>query len=57
MSVENAKATPDEYREQLAAYRAARAKAQRDLEAAQKDLLLLLTPDQEALLVTLRCLD
>jgi hypothetical protein len=53
-----AQAAPaDELRERVATYRLLRQKAQRELEAAQKDLLLLLTAEQEAVLVSLRLLD
>ena len=55
--VGNEQSTPDEVRERLAAFRMVRKKAQHELDAAQKDLLLLLTPDQEAVLVILRYLD
>ena len=55
--VGNEQSTPDEIRERLTAFRMVRKKAQCELDAAQKDLLLLLTPDQEAMLVSLRYLD
>jgi len=50
--------TPDEeIRKRVAALRSQRQKARADLDAAQKDLLLLLTADQEAVLVSLGYLD
>jgi Spy/CpxP family protein refolding chaperone len=42
-----------EVKEKVAAVRKARQKARGDVEAAQKDLLLMLTADQEAMLVSL----
>jgi septal ring factor EnvC (AmiA/AmiB activator) len=53
----DAKTTPDQIKEKVAAVRAARQKARAELEAAQKDLLELLTSDQEAVLVSLGFLD
>ena len=55
--LDDPKASPDEIREKLAALRKAREKAKADLEAAQKDLLELLTAYQEAVLVNLGYLD
>jgi Spy/CpxP family protein refolding chaperone len=46
-----------EVKEKVAAVRKARQKARADLEAAQKDLLRLLTAEQEAVLVSLGYLD
>jgi hypothetical protein len=54
----NATETSDEeIREKLAAVRAARARAARDLAAAQSELTPFLTPDQLAILVVLDYLD
>lgn len=49
--------TPEQIQEKVAAVRTARRKAQDDLAAAQKDLLLLLTPRQEAVLIGLGYLE
>ncbi|MGA2496379.1 MAG: hypothetical protein ABSH20_01475 [Tepidisphaeraceae bacterium] len=57
VAIGNEQSTPDEIRERLTAFRMVRKKAQCELDAAQKDLLLLLIPDQEAVLVSLRYLD
>jgi hypothetical protein len=43
--------TPDQLKERLAIVRDARAKTQADVEAARRELLLILTTDQEAALV------
>jgi hypothetical protein len=51
------KTTADEIQDKVAALRNARQKAKADLDAAQKDLLELLTADQEAILVSLGYLD
>jgi hypothetical protein len=51
------KTSPEELKAKVSAVRAARAKAQTDLDAAQKDLRLLLTPEQEAVLVAQGYLD
>jgi hypothetical protein len=51
------KTTPEQLKEKLAAVRAARQKARADLAAARKDLLELLTGDQEAVLVGLGVLE
>ena len=48
---------PAEVKAKLAAVRSVRQKARRDLDAAQKDLLPLLTTDQEAVLVAQGILD
>jgi Spy/CpxP family protein refolding chaperone len=56
-SVTDAKSTPAQLQEKIAAVRKARQQAQADLAAAQKQLLELLTPDQEAVLVSLGYLD
>ena len=50
--VENKSSTPEECSQKLAAYRAAREKAKGDVMAAQKELKELLTPKQEAILVS-----
>jgi Spy/CpxP family protein refolding chaperone len=47
------KHSPAEVKEKVAAVRKARQKARGDLDAAQKDLLLMLTAEQEAVLVSL----
>ncbi|MHB1035422.1 MAG: hypothetical protein ACYC35_14215 [Pirellulales bacterium] len=51
------KSSPEQIREKVAAVRAARKKAMAKLEAAQKELLELLAPDQEAAMVGLGYLD
>ncbi|HEX5273442.1 MAG TPA: hypothetical protein VFW33_23255 [Gemmataceae bacterium] len=51
------KHTADEVKEKVAAVRKARQKVRTDLEAAQKDLLKLLAPEQEATLVSLGYID
>jgi len=51
------KTTPQELQEKVAQVRAARERARRDLATAQKDLLELLTVDQEATLVSLGYID
>jgi hypothetical protein len=50
-------ATTEQIKVKAAAVRAAREKAKADAAAAQKDLLQLLTPDQEAILVALGTID
>jgi len=49
--------TPEQLQEKIGAVRGARQKAKAELAAARKDLLELLTPDQEAVLVSLDYLD
>jgi hypothetical protein len=49
--------TSEQLMEKLGAVRSAREKAKAELAAARKDLLELLTPDQEAILVSLNYLD
>jgi hypothetical protein len=49
--------TSEQLREKMTAVRSARQKAKVDLAAARKDLLQMLTLDQEATLVSLDCLD
>lgn len=51
------KTSAEQLQEKVAAVRAARHKARAELEAARKDLLALLTSDQEAVLVSLGLLD
>jgi Spy/CpxP family protein refolding chaperone len=51
--LDNAAAAPEQIAQKLAALRDARAKAQSDLTAAQKDLSGVLTARQEAIMVTL----
>ena len=53
----DAKTSADELKKKVAAVRIARQKARDKLEAAKKELLELLAPDQEAVLVGLGCLD
>lgn len=55
--VQDKDAKPDQIKTALEAYRAARAKARESLEAAQKELKELLTPRQEAVLVSNGMLD
>jgi hypothetical protein len=55
--LENKDASADQINEKLGALRAARKQAQADLEAAQKDLKEVLTPRQEAVLVSRSMLD
>jgi len=50
-------AIPEQIKEKAAAVRITRQKAKAELVAAQKDLLPLLTQDQEAILVVLGYLD
>jgi outer membrane murein-binding lipoprotein Lpp len=50
-------ATSEQFKEKTAAVRSARQKAKTELAAARKDLLQLLTLDQEAMLVSLGYLD
>jgi hypothetical protein len=50
-------ATSEQLKEKITAVRNARLKAKAELAAARKDLLELLTLDQEAMLVSLDCLD
>ncbi len=49
--------TSEQLKEKIGAVRDARLKAKTELAAARKDLLELLTPDQEAILVSLNYLD
>lgn len=56
-SAGDAKSTPEGLREKIAAVRSARAKAQGELRAAQEELLQLVTPTQEAVLISLGYLD
>ena len=49
--------SPKQLNEKVAAVRAARKKAREKLEAVQKELLLLITADQEAVLVRLGYVD
>ena len=51
------KASPDELKKKVAAVRTARQKARNNFEAAEKELLEMLSPDQEAVLVGLGYLD
>jgi hypothetical protein len=53
----DAKTAPDELKKKVAAVRIARQKARDKLEAAKKELLDLLSPDQEAVLVGLGYLE
>ena len=56
-AVNDPKASPEDIKEKVAALRKAREKAKADLEAAQRDLVELLTAYQEAVLVGLGYLD
>ena len=56
-AVADPNATIEQIRDKAAAVRAARQKARTDLAAAQKDLVQLLTQDQESMLVLLGYLD
>jgi len=49
--------TPEQLKTKLAAIRTARQKAATDLQTAQRDVLRLLTADQEATLVSLGYID
>ena len=53
----DAKVSPEQLKEKMAAVRLARQKAREKVEAARKDLLELLTLDQEAVLVSLGYID
>jgi hypothetical protein len=56
-AIDDPKTTPTQLSEKVGAVRASRKKARERLAAAQKELLLLLTPEQEAVLVRLGYLD
>ena len=56
-TLENKEAAADQIAAKLAALREARAKAKGELESAQKDLKEVLTPRQEAVMVSLGTLD
>jgi hypothetical protein len=56
-TIDDPKTTQAQLDEKVAAVRAARKKARAKLEAIQKELLLLITPEQEAVLVRLGYLD
>lgn len=56
-TLENPNAPAEEINAKLAALREARAKARADLEAAQKDLVSVLTPRQEAVMVSMGMVD
>ena len=56
-TLENKDATPEEINAKLKALRDAREKAKADLAAAQKDLKEVITPRQEAVLVTIGMLE
>ena len=53
----DAQVRPEQLQEKMAAVRLARQKAKSKLQAAQKELLELLAPDQEAVLVSLGFID
>jgi hypothetical protein len=55
--IDDPKTSPKQLNEKVAAVRAARKKAREKLEAVQKELLLLITADQEAVLVRLGYVD
>jgi outer membrane murein-binding lipoprotein Lpp len=52
-TLSNTNAPADQLKEKVEAVRSARQKAKADLETAEKNLRLLLTTDQEAVLVSL----
>jgi Spy/CpxP family protein refolding chaperone len=56
-AIDDKKTTPEQLNDKVAAVRTARKKAREKVEGLQKDLLLLLTPDQEAVLVRLGYID
>ena len=56
-AVDDPKTTPEEVQAKVKAVREARLKARAEMEAAAKDLSELLTPQQEAILVSLGYLD
>jgi predicted RNA polymerase sigma factor len=56
-ALSNAKISPKQLKAKVAAIRAARQKAKIKLEAARKELLELLSPEQEAVLVSLGYLE
>jgi hypothetical protein len=56
-AVDDSKTTPEELQAKLKAVREARQKARADMDAAARDLLELLTAQQEAILVSLGYLD
>jgi hypothetical protein len=53
----DSKTTPEQLKDKIATARKVRLKARRELDNAQKDLLELLSPDQEAVLMTLGYID
>jgi hypothetical protein len=55
--LDDPKHTRAEVEEKVAAVRKARLKARAELEAAQKDLLQMVTSMQEAVLISLGCLE
>ncbi len=56
-AIDDPKTTPEEIQAKVKAVREARQKARAELDAAAKDLLELITPAQEAILVSLGYLD
>jgi Spy/CpxP family protein refolding chaperone len=56
-AIDDPKTTPSQLNEKVTAVRAARKKAREKLAATQKELLMLITADQEAVLVRLGYLD
>ena len=56
-AVADSKSTEKQLKDQLAIVRAAREKARKETNAAQKELLQVLTKDQEAALLSLGYLD
>ena len=57
MALDNPQSTPQEIQEKVAAVRQATQRAKADLAAARKDLIELLTADQQAVLVGLGYLE
>ncbi len=53
----DSKTKPEQLKEKVAAVRVARRRAKEKLETARKDLIDLLTPEQEAVLISLGYLD
>jgi hypothetical protein len=53
----DAKASPEQIEQKIAAVRKAREKARADLKAAESDLQQLVTPEQEAMLIALGYLE
>jgi hypothetical protein len=56
-AADDTKTSPDDLRDKVAAVRAARAKARDELRTTQQELLQLVTPTQEAILIGLGYLE